>query len=69
MNRQRRVVSATLCATAAVAGWVAAGPADLGSFIIESTETPIEVIRAAAATVGAEQVDVFHAATPNERAA
>ena len=67
MNRQRRVLSTTLCATVAVAGWVAAGPADLGSFIIESTETPIEVIRTTAATVGAEHVDVFHTATLNER--
>src|SRR5262249_57268208 len=56
-------MSATLCATVAVAGWVAAGPADLGSSIFESTETPIEVIRTTAATVGAEHVDVFHATT------
>jgi len=69
VNRQRRVVSTTLCATFAVAGWVAAGPADLGSFTIESAETPIEVIRTTAATVGAEHVAVFHAATLNERSA
>jgi len=62
-------MSATLCATVAVAGWVAAGPADLGSFNIESTETPIEVIRTTAATVGAEYVDEFHATTLNERGA
>src|SRR5262249_5699068 len=62
-------MSATLCATVAVAGWVASGTADLGSFIIESTETPIEVIRTTAATVGAEYVDIFHATTLNERGA
>jgi len=62
-------VSTTLCATFAVAGWVAAGPADLGSFTIESTKTPIEVIRTTAATVSAEHVAVFHPATLNERSA
>jgi len=54
VTRQRQVVApAALCATVAIAGWVAGGPAGLDSRTIASTETPIEVIQIATAAVGA----------------
>jgi hypothetical protein len=70
VKRQRRVVvSAALGGTVAVAAWVACGPAGLGSLTIESTETPIEVIRITTATVSAEPVDIPDATTLDERSA
>ena len=39
------VVPAALCATVAVTGWVAGGPAGLDSRTTASAETPIEVIQ------------------------
>ena len=47
------VVPAALCATVAVAGWVAVGPAGLDSRTIANAETPIEVIQIATAAVRA----------------
>ena len=63
------VVPAALCATVAVAGWVAGGPAGLGSLTIESTATPIEVIQITTATVSAAHVDPPEAATLDKRSA
>ena len=51
--KRRLAVLAALCGTVALAGWVAAGLAGLGSPGIESTGAPIEVSRA----TGAEHVD------------
>jgi hypothetical protein len=50
-----------LCGTVALAGWVAAGLADLGSLGIESTRATIEVSRATTATARAEHVDASQA--------
>ena len=47
------VVPAALCATVAVAGWVAGGPAGLDSRTIANAETPIEVIQITTAAVSA----------------
>jgi hypothetical protein len=46
-----------LYGTVALAGWVGAGLAGLGSLGIESTGAPIEVSRATSATARAEHVD------------
>jgi hypothetical protein len=56
-NPRRLAALAALCGTVALAGWVAAGLAGLGSPGIESTEAPIEVSRATSATARAEHVD------------
>ena len=47
---RRLAVLAALCGTVALAGWVAAGLAGLGSPGIESIGAPIEVSRATSAT-------------------
>jgi len=62
-------VSAALCGTVAVAGWVAAGPSGLSSLVIESTETPIEASRITSVATSAVHVDVSQATTPGERGA
>src|SRR5262249_14585512 len=51
MKRPRRLaVLAALCGTVALAGWVGAGLAGLGSLGIESTGAPVEVSGATSAT-------------------
>jgi hypothetical protein len=54
-SQRRLAVLAALGGTVALAGWVAAGLAGLGSLVIESTG--IEVSRATSATARAEHVD------------
>ena len=54
---RRLAVLAALCGTVALAGWVAAGLAGLGSPGIEGTGAPIEVSQATSATTRAEHVD------------
>jgi hypothetical protein len=56
-NPRRVAALAALCGTVALAGWVAAGLAGLGSPRIESTGAPIEFSRATSATARAEHVD------------
>jgi hypothetical protein len=56
-SQQRLAVLAALGGTVALAGWVAAGLAGLGSLVIESTGASIEVSRATSATARAEHVD------------
>src|SRR5215472_15528354 len=51
----------------ALAGWVGAGPAGLGSLGIESTGAPIEVSRATSATARAEHVEAPRATAQGER--
>src|SRR5262249_8290641 len=51
----------------ALAGWVGAGPAGLGSPGIESTGAPIEVSRATSATARAEHVEAPRATAQGER--
>src|SRR5215475_11197692 len=63
MKRQRRVGSAALCGTVAVIGWVAAGPAGLDTFTLESDQTPNEV----SAVARVEQVETARAITLVER--
>jgi hypothetical protein len=68
VKRLRRVaVLAALYGTVALAGWVGAGFAGLGSLGIESAGAPIEVNRATSATVRAEHVDVPPAPAPGEQ--
>jgi hypothetical protein len=55
-----------LCGTVALAGWVGAGLAGLGSLGIESAGAPIEVSRATSATARAEHVDAPRATAPGE---
>jgi hypothetical protein len=57
------VVPAALCATVAVAGWVAGGPAGLDSRTTASAETPIEVIQIATAAVSAAPIVAPEATT------
>ena len=67
MKRPRRLaVLAALCGTVALAGWVGAGLAGLGSLGIESTGAPIEVSRAASATARADHVDASRATALGE---
>ena len=67
MKRPRRLfVLAALCGTVALAGWVGAGLAGLGSLGIESTGAPIEVSDATSATAHAEHVDAPQATAPGE---
>ena len=57
MKRPRRLaVLAAFCGTVALAGWIGAGVAGLGSLGIESAGAPIEVSRAASATARAGHV-------------
>ena len=64
MKRPRRLaVLAALCGTVALAGWVGAGLAGLGSLGIESTGAPIEVT---SATARAEHVDAPRATALGE---
>jgi hypothetical protein len=56
-SQQRLAVLAALGGTVALAGWLAAGLAGLGSLVIESTGASIEVSRATSATARAEHVD------------
>ena len=65
-NPRRLAALAALCGTVALAGWVAAGLAGLGSPGIESTGAPIEVSRATSATARAEHVDAPQATAPGE---
>ena len=65
-NPRRLAVFAALCGTVALAGWVAAGLAGLGSPGIESTGAPIEVSRATSATARAEHVDAPQATALGE---
>ena len=65
-NPRRLAVLAALCGTVALAGWVAAGLAGLGSPGIESAGVPIEVSRATSATARAEHVDAPQATAPGE---
>jgi hypothetical protein len=67
VKRPRRLtVLAALCGTVALAGWVGAGLAGLGSLGIESTGAPIEVSGATSATARAEHVDAPQATAPGE---
>src|SRR5215469_5117521 len=67
MKRPRRLfVLAALCGTVALAGWVGAGLAGLGSLGIESTGAPVEVSGATSATAPAEHVDVPRASALGE---
>jgi hypothetical protein len=64
VKRPRRLaVLAALCGTVALAGWVGAGLASLGSLGIESTGAPIEVT---SATARAEHIDAPRAAARGE---
>ena len=65
-NPRRLAALAALCGTVALAGWVAAGLAGLGSPGIESTGAPIEVSRAKSATARAEHVDAPQATALGE---
>jgi hypothetical protein len=65
-NPRRVAALAALCGTVALAGWVAAGLAGLGSPRIESTGAPIEVSRATSATARAEHVDAPQATALGE---
>jgi hypothetical protein len=65
-NPRRLAALAALCGTVALAGWVAAGLAGLGSPDIESTGAPIEVSRATSATALAEHVDAPQATALGE---
>jgi hypothetical protein len=65
-SRRLAALAAALCGTVALAGWVAAGLADLGSPGIESTGAPIEVSRATSTTARTEHVDAPQATTPGE---
>ena len=65
-NPRRLAVLAALSGTVALAGWVAAGLAGLGSPGIESTRAPIEVSRATSATARAEHVDAPQATALGE---
>jgi hypothetical protein len=56
-SQRRLAVLAALGGTVALAGWVAAGLAGLGSLVIESTGASIEISRATSATARAEHVD------------
>jgi hypothetical protein len=60
-SQRQLAVLAALGGTVALAGWVAAGLAGLGSLVIESTGASIEVSRATSATARAEQVDASQA--------
>jgi hypothetical protein len=62
----RLAVLAALYGAVALAGWVGAGLAGLGSLGIESTGAPIEVSRATSATARAEHVDAPRATAPDE---
>ena len=62
-------MTAALCTTVAIAGWVAGGPAGLGSLTIESTATPIEVIQITTATVSVAHIDPPEAATLDKQSA
>ena len=57
------VVPAALCATVAVAGWVAGGPTGLDSRTIANAETPIEVIQITTAAVSAAPIVTPEATT------
>jgi hypothetical protein len=63
---RRLAVLAAWCGTVALAGWVAAGLAGLGSPGIESTGAPIEVSRATSAAARAEHVDAPQATALGE---
>jgi len=63
-NPRRLAALAALCGTVALAGWVAAGLANLGSPRIE--RAPIEVSRATSATARAEHIDAPQATAPGE---
>ncbi|MGB8185032.1 MAG: hypothetical protein WCF37_08395, partial [Pseudolabrys sp.] len=63
---RRLAVLAPLCGTVALAGWVAAELAGLGSSGIESGRVPIEVSRATSATARAGHVDAPQANAPGE---
>ena len=65
-NPRRLGVLAPLCGTVALAGWVAAELAGLGSSGIESARVPIEVSRATSATARAGHVDAPQANAPGE---
>ena len=62
----RLAVLAALCGTVALAGWVGAGLAGLGSFGIESTGAPVEVSGATSATARAEHLDTPRATALGE---
>ena len=67
MKRLRRLaVLAALCGTVALAGWVGAGLAGLGSLGIESSGAPVEVSGATSATARAEPVDAPRATALGE---
>jgi hypothetical protein len=63
---RRLAVIAALCGAVALAGWVGAGLAGLGSLGIESTGAPIEVSRPTSATARVEHVDSPRATAPGE---
>jgi len=63
---RRLAVLAALCGTLALAGWVGAGLAGLGSLGIESTGAPIEVSRATSGDVRAGHVDAPRATALGE---
>ena len=67
VNRPRRLAVLAAFGMGALAGWVGAGPAGLGSLGIESTGAPIEVSRATSATARAEHVEAPRATAQGER--
>ena len=66
MGPRRFAVSAGLCGTVLLAGWVAAGLARLGSPGIENTGAPIEDTRATSVIPRAEHVDAPQATALGE---
>ena len=67
MNRPRRfAVLAAFCGTAALAGWIGAERARLGSPGPQNARPPIEVSRATSVIVGAGPVDPAPATAPAE---
>jgi hypothetical protein len=67
VKRPRRLaVLAVLCATVALAGWIGAEFAGLGSLRIEGAGAPIEVSRAISATARAAHVDAPRPTAPGE---
>jgi hypothetical protein len=68
VKRPRRLTElAALCGTVALAGWIGAGLAGLGSLGIKSAGAPIEVSRATSATTRAEHVDPARPTAPGEQ--
>ena len=57
MGPQRLAVSAVLCGTLVLIGWVAVGPTDLGSAGIENGGAPIDVQASRATAMAGDGID------------